>query len=223
MFKSGSADLKAGESSERGGNNTAKSGKAAGDLKVVTLEASVESSEEHGAKTTRNEDGTLDAEWPARPPTRFPASSASSPASSAARPARRIRSRPRAATSSRSIRRRIRTASGRRRSTPAHGQADYDKFAAKYPETVESATRGTDETDSNTVGLSVGGVDAEIGLSNRVKKTTKTGKGGKLEETKVVGSAGAGGSIGVGDTRIGDSVENVADATIDGQATPTSS
>ena len=82
---------------------------------------------------------------------------------------------------------------------------------------MESATRGTDETDSNTVGLSVGGVDAEIGLSNRVKKTTKTGKGGKLEETKVVGSAGAGGSIGVGDTRIGDSVENVADATIDGQ------
>ena len=216
MFKSGSADLKAGESSERGGSTT-KSGKLAADVKVVTLEASAESSEEHGAKTTRNEDGTLDAELTGTTTDKVSGKvgiksglvggSAGKAHSFTTSSGYVIKIDPK------------KDPKGERQKAldACDGQADYDKFAAKYPETVESATRGTDETDSKTVGLSVGEVDAEIGLHNRVKKSTKTGKGGKLEQMKIVGSAGAGGSIGVGDTRIGDSVENVADATIDGQ------
>ena len=216
MFKSGSADLKAGESSERGGSKI-KSGKLAADVKVVTLEASAESSEQHGAKTTRNEDGTLDAEL-----TGTTTDKVSGKVGIKSGVVGGSVGKAHSFTTSSGYVIKIdpkKDPNGEQQKAldACDGQADYDQFAAKYPDTVQSATRGTDESDSKTVGLSVGAVDAEIGLHNRVQKTTKTGKGGKLEQEKVVGSAGGGGSIGLGDTRIGDSVDNVADATLDGQ------
>ena len=216
LGKSSSADLKAGESSERGGSST-KSGKLAADVKVVTLEASVESTEQHGAKTTKNEDGTLDAELTG---------------STTDKVAGKVGIKSGVVGGSVGKAHSYTTSSGyvikidpkkdpkgeRQKALDAcDGQADYDKFAAKYPETVESATRGTDESDADTVGLSVGGADVQIGLHSGVKKTTKTGKGGKLEKMEVVGSAGGGGSVGIGDTRVGDTVDDVANAELDGE------
>ena len=219
LGESSSAKLKVGESSERGGSTT-QSGKVSGDLKVVSLEASAEKSEDHSQKTKRAEDGTLEGELSGSTTDKLSGKVGikSGVVGGTAGKARSFKT-----SSGYTIRIDPKKDPGgvRQKAYDAcNGQQDYDKFASDFPDCVEGATRATEETGSNTVGVSILAADMEIGRHQGIKKSSKTGKGGKLEKREITGSAGGGGSLGIGNTRIRDSVDDEAHAELgaDGDA-----
>jgi hypothetical protein len=99
--------------------------------------------------------------------------------------------------------------------------AEIDAFAKRHPEAVESTTVGRAVDDSQSVGVSVAGADAQIGMHHGVDESVTRDKDGRLKSKKVVGKGGAGGSAGVGKLRIGDNVEDEAAAEIDGEGNAT--
>lgn len=211
-----SASLKVGESKERKGGKSL-SAKVSGDAKVITAEASIEESDEHSETTSRDEDGNIVAELSASQTEKMSGKVGikSGVVGGSAGKAHAFTT-----SSGYSIKIDPKKDPGGVRQKALDACSDqkaYDDFAAMYPETVESATKGKDESDSNSVGVAIGAVDAEIGLHSGIKQKTKTGKGGKLESREVTGSSGGGGSVGVGKTRIGDSVDDEAHAVLDGE------
>lgn len=211
-----SASLKVGESKERKGGKSL-SAKVSGDVKVISAEASIVQSDEHSATTSRDEDGNIVAELSGSQTDKLSGKVGikSGVVGGSAGKAHAFTT-----SSGYSIKIDPKKDMGGERQKAldaCDSQEDFDKFAAKYPETVESATRGKDESDSDSVGVAIAGADLEIGLHSGIKQKTKTGKGGKLESREVTGSSGGGGSVGVGKTRIGDSVDDEAHAVLDGE------
>jgi hypothetical protein len=97
-------------------------------------------------------------------------------------------------------------------------QADYDAFARKYPDCVESSNTASDDSDGDTKAITFGEKGKlEIGLHKGVAKKTKRGKDGKVLEDVTEGSAGGGGALSYGDTKVGDTTEDKAKAKTDGE------
>jgi hypothetical protein len=100
---------------------------------------------------------------------------------------------------------------------------DFEAFIAKYGAgpfkgsiQVRSKTVSKADAESSSVGLSIGPADLALGTHSGVAEQTKVDGDGKLVERVVVGTAGAGGSVGSGDTRWGDSSDVQATARRDG-------
>lgn len=95
---------------------------------------------------------------------------------------------------------------------------DYERFivAHRHCIAVKSRKTGKALSDSEMVGLKLGGAEATIGLHSGVAEEKKVAGDGKLIESKVVGTAGAGGGVKVGGVAVGDSVEEKAVARRDG-------
>jgi hypothetical protein len=96
---------------------------------------------------------------------------------------------------------------------------DYEKFIAAHQDCIQVKSRKTGKalSDSEMVGLKLGGVEASIGLHAGVAEEKQVDADGKLISSTTVGSAGAGGGVKGGDATWGDSVEEQAVARRDGE------
>jgi hypothetical protein len=209
-------NLKKGDSVEVGGG-TSVGGKAKVAIKAVSLEGGVEQTDDHSAKVTRGEDGELDYELKgSSKSTRSGKVGVSSGAVEGS-----IGGSHTAATSTGYL---IhvdpkKDAGGKLRQALAacKSQADYDAFAKAHPETVTEKTVGKSVADTQAVSLGVGGVKAGIHLGTGVADEMTTDGKGNLKHRKITGTASAGGAIEIGGTKIGDSVDDEAEAEIDGE------
>ncbi|MBX3607110.1 MAG: hypothetical protein KF788_17660 [Piscinibacter sp.] len=101
-------------------------------------------------------------------------------------------------------------------------QPQFEAFITRYGKkkgAVEVRSRTTSKADARTssVGLKVAGADLSLGTSSGTGEETRVDGDGQLLQRTVVGSAGAGGSVGVGDTRWGDASQSTATARVDGR------
>lgn len=101
-------------------------------------------------------------------------------------------------------------------------QPQFEAFIATYAKRkgcieVKSKTTRKADASSSSVGLKVAGADLALGTHSGVGEETRVDGSGQLLQRTVVGTAGAGGSVGVGDTRWGDSSDVTATARTDGK------
>ena len=208
--------LKKGDSLEVGGG-TSVGGKAKVGIKAMSLEGGIEQTDDHSAKVTRGEDGGLDYELKgSSKSTRSGKVGVSSGVVEGS-----IGGSHTAATSTGYL---IhvdpdKDKGGKLRQALAacKSQADYDAFAKAHPETVTEKTVGKSVADTQAVSMGIGGVKAGIHLGTGVADETTTDGKGNLKHRKVTGTASAGGAIEIGGTKIGDSVDDEAEAEIDGE------
>lgn len=205
---------------------TTQGGKVAGDFKAVSIEAGAEQTVDHKTKATRNTDGDLDVETDAAETTKVSGKVGVSYGLVGG-----------SAGKSHTVKTSFgfeitvdvkKDADGKAlaelQALATNGtEAQYDDFIQRRKDriTVKGRKKGKAEADSDSVGLSVGGAEASIGLQSGVAEQVKTDGQGKLVESTVVGSAGSGGGIKLGDVVIGDSGsdEAVAQRSGDGDAT----
>ena len=212
MWKSGGKPLSkemiaalknVGDSTEIGGSETVGVGAKVG-VKGIGVEGSETDSRDHSTKATRNDKGTVDV---------------ATRSGHTQQRAGKISFAPGPVGVEVGVTRTVRTTLGFSividpKNDPdgklfaalgkCTSDTDYEAFVARYKSriTVVERTDGKAQSDSTTIGVSVGDHKAEIGTHQGIAvERTVDGKGA-FKRSKVVGTAGAGGKIGsIGDSR----------------------